>query len=98
MSRRKIPGPRLVRAWRQSQHPRVSQAELGRRVGCDGSSIRHYELDSKPVISLELGIALSRETGISIDLLLPEERLREVEQAAALIQRSAESAAGEGAA
>lgn len=80
---RKLPGARKLRAWRKANG--LSQAETARRIGCDGSSIRHFE-GGRSVLSIELSVALARETGISLAEILPPERVRLIREAAALLE------------
>ena len=81
---RQIPGRRLVKRWRKAQVPAVSCAELGRRLSCDGSTIRHFEA-GRSELSLALCLGLSRETGVHLSKLLPPESIREIREAAALL-------------
>ena len=71
--------------WRARQKPKVSQATLGRLVGCDGSAIRHYEA-RRQALGLEICCAISRECGIALEKLVPAESLGTLREAAALLE------------
>jgi len=75
-------GPDLVRQWRESQTPKVSQRELGERCGIDGSSIRHYEI-RRHRLTVASCLAVSRETGLPLSQILQPGQLEEARALAA---------------
>ena len=81
---KQIPGRRLLKRWREAQDPKVSQAELARRIGCDGSTLRHFEL-GRSELSLAMAIAVAGETGLPLSTLLPPDLVREIRTAALLL-------------
>lgn len=83
---RRASGRRALRKWRESQSPKVTQADLGRDVGVSGDYIRRYEL-GKQDLPLPLKLKLSRRTGLSLDILLSAQQLRVVEEGKSLIER-----------
>ena len=79
---KQIPGRRLLRQWRDEQG--ISQAELARRIGCDGSNIRHFE-GGRSELSLALAIAVARETALPLAKLLPPDLVRQIREAVSLL-------------
>ena len=83
------PGPRLCKAWRESQTPKVSQAALGKAIGSpDGSDIQLYET-RKRHLTLEKLVKLSRHIGVSVEDLAWPHQLEVLRQASELMTSEA---------
>lgn len=81
-------GPRALRAWRKRQSPKLTQAELGRKVGISGSYIRHYEIGSKD-LPVPVKIRLATLTGIPLETLLtPEQKAIALATARAIFEKT----------
>ncbi|MGH0031706.1 MAG: helix-turn-helix domain-containing protein [Myxococcota bacterium] len=82
---RRSAGAVAVRAWRLGQEPKVTQDDLGRRLGKkDGSLIHQYEAGRRE-LTVPVCIALAKLTGIPFDSLISRRQRRELDQAHDLI-------------
>ena len=91
MARRSHSGSLELRKWRESQDPRVTQADLGTDLGVSGSYIRRYEI-GKQDLPLGLKIKISHRTGIALERLLSREQLAIAKQVALLLDRETSAA------
>lgn len=83
-----VRGRRLLREWRTSQRPRVSQAELGRCLGKTGRLIGLFETDDADLTTRDC-VRIHRCTGIPLGELLSAEQCRHIHEASELLETGA---------
>jgi hypothetical protein len=74
----------VLRSWRERQDPEVKRRPLARLVGCDAAYLRRFEAGQGDV-SVPIATALSRETGLPLEILLSEKQLETLRGAARLL-------------
>jgi transcriptional regulator with XRE-family HTH domain len=74
----------ILRAWRESQQPVVKLLPLAKRLGCDPSYLRRFEIGEGD-LSVPITTALSQETRIPIEILLSAKQLETIRGAAQLL-------------